>query len=233
MHKNSTILLIGSGRLAQHLKYWNNLIEKPNRLLFWDRTESSEKLAEHLKESGLIWLAISDRAIVPFYEAHLASTQIKVVHFSGALNDIRLWCVHPLMSFPLAMLSADTYKKIYFVVEGFYELSDAMPGFNNKFKVLTSENKAYYHALCVLAGNFPQLLWNEVALQLNQLNLPAEALDLYISQITENYILLKEQSLTGPIVRQDLQTIEKNLNSLANNSNLKNIYTTFTKEFIK
>ena len=231
MHKYSTILLIGSGRLALHLKHWNNLLEKPNHLLFWDRSQSSEKLAEYLKSAALVWLAISDKAIVPFFETLLAEAGVKVIHFSGALSDPRLCCAHPLMSFPLSLLPDDSYRQICFVVEAPSELSCAMPGFKNKFTVLSTENKSYYHALCVLAGNFPQLLWNEIAGKMQQLHLPPEGLDLYIKQITDNYINLKDLSLTGPIARRDFLTIDKNLDSLSESPKLKNIYSIFTKEF--
>ena len=235
MHINSTILLIGSGRLAQHLKYWNSLVEKPNRLLFWDRSQGFTLLNEHLSNSQLIWLAVSDSAIVPFFDTHLKNhleiLNKKVVHFSGALHSEHMACAHPLMSFPSALLPKETYSKVFFVIEGCETVADVLPGFRNQFAVLNPDNKTYYHALCVLAGNFPQLLWNEVAHKFKQLNLPPEALDLYVKQITDNYLLLKEKALTGPVIRKDYATIERNLAALNESPNLKNIYSTLVKEF--
>lgn len=229
------ILLIGSGRLAQHLRHWNNLLEVPNQLICWDRSQGTEILKTHLKKCTMVWLAISDSAIQSFYSEHLSSSKLKVIHFSGALSDERFLSAHPLMSFPHTLLPDDVYKKIHFVINGsenrYENLDEALPGFKNPFTVLNSENKAFYHALCVLAGNFPQLIWNEVALRMKELNLPVEASDLYIKQITENYLSLKEKSITGPLVRKDYLTIEKNIFSLNQAPTLKNIYTAFTKEF--
>ncbi len=231
MHINSTILLVGSGRLAQHLKHWNSLLEKPNHLLFWDRSQSFSVLTDYLDKSNLVWLAISDSAIEPFFEIHLKHLNKNVVHFSGALQSENIVCAHPLMSFPIALLPSETYSKIFFVTEGAKTLAEILPGFRNQFAMLNAEKKSYYHALCVLAGNFPQLLWNEVANKFQQLDLPAEALDLYIRQITDNYLLHKEKALTGPLIRKDNATIERNIASLSESPNLKNIYLTLAKEF--
>lgn len=231
MHINSTILLIGSGRLSQHLKYWNNLLETPNHLLFWDRSQSFSVLTDNLSKTNLVWLAISDSAIKPFFETHLKHLNKKVVHFSGALHTENIACAHPLMSFPIAILPKEIYSKIFFVIEGSKTLAEILPGFRNQFAVLNAEKKTYYHALCVLAGNFPQLLWNEVANHFQQLDLPPEALDLYVKQITDNYLLHKEKALTGPIIRKDYATIERNIASLNESPNLKNIYLTLAKEF--
>lgn len=233
MHINSTILLIGSGRLAQHLKYWNSLLAAPNQLLFWDRSQSLTELANQLKKTNLIWLALSDAAIEPFYETHLRQLNKKVVHFSGSLHSESILCAHPMMSFPVGMLPKEVYLRIFFVIEGANTLAEIMPNFGNQFAVLNADKKSYYHALCVLAGNFPQLLWNEVANNFQQLDLPREALDLYIKQITDNYLLHKENALTGPIIRKDHATIERNIASLSETPNLKNIYKTFSKEFIR
>lgn len=231
MHTNSTILLIGSGRLAQHLKYWNSLLKSPNQLLFWDRSQSSSTLSDNLKKSNLVWLAISDAAIETFFETHLRQLNKKVVHFSGAFHSENMACAHPLMSFPTGLLPKDIYIKLFFVIEGAGSLAEILPGFENQFSLLNSEKKSYYHALCVLAGNFPQLLWNEVANHFQRLDLPPEALDLYIKQITDNYLLYKEKALTGPIIRKDYGTIERNINSLSDSPNLKSIYQTLAKEF--
>lgn len=231
MHINSTILLIGSGRLAHHLKYWNSLLEKPNRLLFWDRSRDLSELKANLNASDSVWLAISDSAIEPFFETHLKQQNKNVVHFSGAMHSANIPCAHPLMSFPAALLPTETYSKIFFVIEGSKTLAEILPGFQNQFAVLNTERKSYYHALCVLAGNFPQLLWNEVASNFQQLDLPTEALDLYIRQITDNYLLHKEKAITGPLIRKDHATIERNIASLSKSPNLKNIYLTLAKEF--
>lgn len=227
----SAILLVGSGRMARHLSHWNSLISNPNTLLFWNRQQNTEQLQKALNECDHVWLAISDSSLVSFYETHLAATGLPVTHFSGALHDERMTCAHPLMSFPQALLPDTTYPQIHFVINGAHSLHDLLPNFSNSFSILDAEKKALYHALCVLAGNFPQLLWNEVSQQMDNLKLPPAALDLYIRQITENYLIGKESAITGPLVRKDFSTIEKNISSLKSHQKLNQIYTSFSKEF--
>lgn len=227
----SAILLIGSGRMARHLSHWNSLISNPNTLLFWNRQQNTAQLQSALNQCDQVWLAISDSSLVSFYETHLATTGLPVTHFSGAFHDERMTCAHPLMSFPQTLLPDTTYPKIHFVINGASSLHDLLPNFSNSFSILDAEKKALYHALCVLAGNFPQLLWNEVAQQMDILKLPPAALDLYIRQITENYLIGKESAITGPLVRKDFNTIEKNISSLKSHHKLNQIYTSFSKEF--
>lgn len=226
------VLLVGSGRLSQHLIYWNSLQQSPLQILNWNRrSQNFEDLQSLLQKADLVWLAISDSAVVSFFEEHLSSIKIPVVHFSGALHDSRMISAHPLMSFPVELMKADVYPKIHFALTGASSLHQALPGFQNSFSLLDETQKAFYHALCVITGNFPQLLWNATLHEFRQLNIPPEAVETYIQQITQNFIHLKEKSLTGPLVRKDQVTIEKNLKALEN-SKLKKIYESFKGVFL-
>ena len=68
MRTNSSILLIGSGRLALHLQYWFQQSNQSSLLTTWSRRDSFEKLQDLAAKADLIWLAISDSAIVDFYD---------------------------------------------------------------------------------------------------------------------------------------------------------------------
>ena len=230
MHKNSSVLLIGGGRLAKHLSHWNNLLDRPNDFLHWNRSQNPNLLTELFQKSQIVWLAITDSAISSFVDSHPELSKKTVVHFSGSYSDHRLLCAHPLMSFPQEYLSDEVYPLIHFATCGFSNLTEALPGFHNHSFVLTPEAKAYYHALCVIAGNFPQLLWSEVSKEFEKMAIPEKALDLYIEQIARNYVHLKARALTGPLVRKDYSTIEKNISSLEKSPHLKNLYCSFAKE---
>jgi len=228
MHK---VLLVGSGRLSQHLVYWNSLQKSSLQISNWNRkSHSIEDLKNKIQSVDLIWLAISDSALVPFFEEHLLQVKAKVVHFSGALHDARMISAHPLMSFPVELMSAEVYPKIHFALTGASNLQQVLPGLTNSFSLIDEKQKAFYHSLCVVAGNFPQFLWNESLNEFKKLDIPAHAVETYIQQITQNFIQLKEKSLTGPLVRKDQVTIEKNLKALEN-SKLKKIYESFKGVF--
>lgn len=229
----ATILLIGSGKLAKHLSHWFNLNSNHSaKFLNWDRHQDPHAIHRYAAEATHVWLAISDSAIVPFFEKYLAGHDARVIHFSGALHDPRLVSAHPLMSFTDDLYADDFYPHIQFALTGCDSLAEALPGFSNPWFPLKAEIKPLYHALCVTAGNFPQILWNEVYKIASAQNLPAEAFDLYIQQITQNFLNLKEAALTGPLVRKDVSTTEKNMTALAGTP-LQSIYQSFTKEFLK
>ena len=231
MHTNSTVLLIGSGRLAKHLLHWNQLVQRANQILVWNRQQSQDLLKTYIQQSSSIWLAISDSAIVDFYNQHLSSANKTVVHFSGALHDERLFSAHPLMTFSNELFDNSVYEKIHFCITGVNNLQAALPGFTNSYSEVRFDDKSLYHALCVLTGNFPQLLWNETLKEFRNLNIPDSAVEIYIQQVAANFIQLKEKALTGPLVRKDLKTIDSNLQSLGAKPVLKNIYTTFNENF--
>lgn len=231
MHTNSTVLLVGRGRLAKHLQHWNQLVQTPNQLLVWHREQSTDLLKNYIQQASYIWLAVSDSAIVDFYNQHLSQSNKTVVHFSGALNDERLLSAHPLMTFANELFDKSVYEKIHFCITGADSLQKALPNFTNNFSQVSAANKSLYHALCVLSGNFPQLLWSETLKEFRNLNIPDSAVETYLQQVVTNFIQQKEKALTGPLVRKDLKTIESNLNSLAKKPVLKNIYTHFNENF--
>lgn len=233
-------LLIGSGRLARHLQHWSQLnkssiqsislsgTQESINLVTWNRSEPIELLNKHIESAQIIWLAISDKAIVPFFEEHLKTTKATVVHFSGALYDARILGAHPLMSFPEGLLDNEVYGSVHFAVdESVKNLKDLLPGFDNQFFKIPADKKAIYHALCVSAGNFPQMLWSLTLKEFRNLHVPDQAVELYLQQITELFISYKEKSLTGPLVRGDVDTIDKNLAALSTCSSLSTIYKTF------
>lgn len=229
----ATILLIGSGKLSKHLNYWLHLNTKSSfNLLTWDRHQDPHAIHRYAAQATHIWLAISDSAIVPFYEKYLAGHDAKVIHFSGALHDPRMIAAHPLMSFSDILYADDFYPQIYFALTGCDSLSEILPGFTNPHFSLNAETKPLYHALCVAAGNFPQMLWNEVHNLAAEKKLPTAAFDLYIDKITQNFLTLKDKSFTGPIARKDAVTIDQNILALAG-TRLQSIYKSFRQEFLK
>ena len=227
MHTKSSLLLIGSGRLAFHLRHWLKLNNPTLDLQIWSRQDSLDTLQLRLNKAQKVLLAIKDDSLVSFYETHLEKNQIPTVHFSGALYDSRLIGAHPLMSFTPELLPESVYHKIHFALDTQNQLEDILPCFKNPYTFIKPEQKPLYHALSVLTGNFPQLIWNETFAEFHKLNIPNSALELYLQQIASNFINSKTEALTGPIVRKDLNTIQKNMSAIQNQSKLHSIYQIF------
>ena len=229
-----TILIVGSGRLATHLNHWVTLqdFHTKFKILIWDRSQDPHLIRTFIQQADYVWLAISDSAIVSFYEKYLMGFEhCQVVHFSGALHDPRMISAHPLMTFGHQLYSDEKYHQIQFAVTGCEKLSAAMPGFENQYFILTAEQKPLYHALCVVSGNLPQILWIAVSKACQENKIPFSAFEIFLRQSLENFLVDGEKSLTGPFARQDLITIEKNKAALP--EPLKNIYSQFQKEFLK
>lgn len=234
---SNSILLIGSGRLSHHLKHWNLLLTKPNQIFYWNRKQNLTELNDLLKKVDIVWLAISDSSLVSFYDKFLSDYSGITVHFSGAVTHAKMISAHPLMSFPKTLFSEMVYSNIHFVIDRPTTLENIFPGCKNSYSHIKPEQKAYYHSLCVLTGNFPQLLWKEALPALRDLQIPDSAFANYIHQVSDNFIQQKEHSVTGPFIRKDFQTIENNLAALTEQNTessvkLKNIYSAFMKEFI-
>ena len=235
----SNVLLIGSGRLATHLKHWFNLLSPENtKLTSWSKDMTQSELRQSVHSATHIWLAISDDQISPFYEQKLKehlSSQQTVVHFSGSVFHEKIFSAHPLMTFSTELYNIETYKKIQFALfNQKTNLGDLMPGFTNPCFQILPQHKELYHALCVVAGNLPQMLWSQTFSVAENINVPASALHSYIQTVTNNFIRLGSSAVTGPLVRKDLKTITANLGSLEKKSlDLHSIYKSFIPDDLK
>jgi len=218
-------LIIGSGRLARHLQFYFEQLHIS--FSAWDRHQDPHLLKTRVTQATHVLLAISDRAIRSFFETHLQGFDLRVVHFSGAFHDDRLISAHPMMSFSDHLFSLETYKKIHFSICGVSHINDALPGLENPYSLILPSQKALYHALCVVSGNFSTLLWQKTWLEFQKLGLPFSAFETYIQQTLQNFIAHPDHSLTGPLVRGDFETMKENHHALP--AELKESYLHFAK----
>lgn len=234
LNRKTHICLVGNGRLATQLEKILKENSFPYSHIFRSQN-STDDIQKHISQSTHIWLAITDGAIENFYQQYSGSgTTATWVHFSGAHNSNTIYSAHPLMTFSKTPMAPDDFDKIHFVLtpptdnENQFTFDNVLPGFKNSHSFLSADKKALYHALCVVAGNFPMILWSEVQAQFQNLQLPTAALNTYLDQVTTNFKRDGASALTGPIVRGDIKTIHDNLNALSGNS-LKSIYEAFLK----
>lgn len=229
----SKYLIIGSGRMARHLLQYFSLILKDTHdakfiIDHWIRTQGPELLQEKIKNCTHILVAISDSSLSEFIQNNLISTGKIIIHFSGALNIDGTISTHPLMSFSHDLYSFEVYKQIHFAVTGTSTLQNIFPMFENEFTEVLPKDKALYHAYCVMSGNLPVILWSQILKELEKLQFPPHILDLYLNQVLQNFIHLRDKALTGPIARKDQVTIQKNIEALPQ-PEFKKIYQLFTE----
>jgi hypothetical protein len=225
-------LLIGNGRVARHMAQYFHLLKFP--FMTWQRNQSQTDLHELLQQATHVLLLINDNAIQDFADKNLQTHNGVHIHFSGSLVSANVYGAHPLQTFNNAYYTLEEYQSIPFILDdNAPELADLLPGLNNSYARLNPENKTRYHALCVLSGNFSCLLWQKLFNDLEgKLNIPKQMAFEYLRQQTQNLITDSANALTGPLVRNDRETIDKHLAVLSNDE-FKEIYESFVNCYDK
>ncbi|HYF98029.1 MAG TPA: DUF2520 domain-containing protein [Coxiellaceae bacterium] len=222
-------LLIGNGRVARHFQHYFFLLNIP--FLSWHRGEELSQLQMHLKSATHILLLISDKAIDAFIEQYLKNRAAFKIHFSGSLNSHYAYGLHPLMSFNQDLYELEDYQHIPFVIDqDAPEFAKLLPGLPNQHARLDKVLKAKYHASCVLANNFSCLLWQKFMRTLQEFNLSPDFAKTFLRQSTKNLLENPATALTGPLVRNDFNTINANLNALEGDP-FKEVYRSFVEAY--
>lgn len=215
-----TYLLVGGGRLARHLQFYLRSLDL--KLQTWTRREPVSEFKLKLGTASHVLLAIPDREIENFVNSNLGGFKGAIVHFSGSLVTPLAKSAHPLMTFAESLYPLEKYSSIPFIVEAGSKLSDLLPLLPNRSFKIDPAKKALYHAYCVMSGNFTTLLWEKFFVDLKtELGIPSSAASAYLKQIAQNLVDVAEgrtpSVLTGPLVRGDLATVNKNISALDKN----------------
>jgi len=230
--------IVGGGRLARHFSEYFHLLEIPHSCWTRDRSSSfnsielpdaEQRLRKSIDIADRVLLLVSDSAIAPLLKQYPFLHEKQLIHCSGALSFPGVTGVHPLMTFTDDLYDLDTYRSVPFMCEAGQCFSNIFPGLSNPNFVISIEDKARYHAMCVMAGNFSQILWKGVADRFEQqFELPASSLHPYLRQVAENFIQAPGSALTGPLARDDQATVARNIDSLAGDP-LQDLYLAYVR----
>lgn len=206
--------IIGNGRMASHMAHYLTMCQIP--FSQWHRT-SHTSLQNRLIQSTHVLILISDQAIDSFIKQHPCLHDKILVHFSGALLSDAAYTAHPLCTFGPTVYSLAEYKNIAFIIEqqgpSFQQL---LPSLSNPHHCIPKEKKHLYHGLCVMANNFSTLLWQKLFKEFEQqLNIPAQAAIPFLQATVKNLTTDYNNALTGPLTRNDLRTLQNNIQALA------------------
>jgi hypothetical protein len=231
---------VGDGRLSRHWRHYFTSLGIPWKL--WSRKLSRPNgkpgvtAAQALAGCPTILLAVSDDAIAPVM-ARLKAEGFegrRFIHFCGGRSFEGAFGAHPLMSFATTLYEPAFYRDIPVFVdhdathpEPVAEFRSIFPRLPNPCFPLKTEDKAYYHALCALAGGFTAVLWRDFfGAMATRFGAPREALAAYPRRIVENVIASRDGALTGPVARGDTVTIDSHLAALEG-SVLAGVYRAF------
>ncbi len=205
-------LIIGDGRLSKHLQYYfsNLKIE----FCVWSRKGNSKiDLDKMARDAKQIWIAVSDRAIEDFV-SQLSPYNKPLIHSSGSLIFKNSYDAHLMASFGFNLFESSMYSEIPLVTSSEHLYKHELKELPNPRYLISPEQKALYHSLCVLAGPGSVTLWQKLMGTFDNWGIPPKQTIFYLKSITHNLEYDYKTALTGPWVRQDKKTIDTNLDSL-------------------
>ncbi|HRE32648.1 MAG TPA: DUF2520 domain-containing protein [Candidatus Berkiella sp.] len=140
------------------------------------------------------------------------------VHFSGQKTISKVFGCHPLMTFTHQLYDLPTYQSVPFILtDNAISFSDLLPKLPNQSQLISADLKTFYHALCVISGNFTCLVWQKFFHELTEtFQIPHTIAVPYFKQIMQNILTDPTNCLTGPLVRGDKPTIGAHLKALQN-----------------
>jgi predicted short-subunit dehydrogenase-like oxidoreductase (DUF2520 family) len=217
---------VGDGRFSRHWRHYFTSLGLPWTL--WSRRLARANggagvtAAAALADCPVILLAVSDDAIAPVMATLRAEglDDRSFVHFCGGRSFEGAWGAHPLMSFAATLYEPAFYRDIPVFVDAdrpdpAAHFKALFPGLPNPCFALKTEDKAYYHALCALAGGMTAVLWREFFAAMEaRFGAPRAALASYPHRIVENVLASSDGALTGPVARGDKDTIQSHLDVL-------------------
>ncbi len=221
--------IVGDGRVARHFKHYLGFLGLPFRT--WSRRTGGSPV-EALAPCETILLLIRDDAIVPFAQGWPDPARKRFVHFSGSLVTPLAEGAHPLTTFGPDLYDLPTYRSIPFVLEaGKTPFAELLPGLPNPSFTVPAADRPYYHALCVMAGNFSTILWRKLFDELRERwGIPPSAALPYLRQVAANLAADPGRALTGPLVRKDRDVVAANLKALEGDP-FHDIYAAFMRAY--
>jgi predicted short-subunit dehydrogenase-like oxidoreductase (DUF2520 family) len=199
----------------------------------------------------LIFICVPDREIENICK-ELSSSSLNfddkyVFHCSGLLSSEVLYPLkkrgahvasfHPIQSFAKKKPSENKFKDIYFGLEGDKEAISLaikiVKDLGGKYIILSKENKTLYHTACTVASNFLVLLLDMALEFLKKINLPKElSLNLILPLVKGTLDNIEksgvEESLTGPLIRGDVESVKAHLNAIKGTPDEYEIYKQFS-----
>lgn len=228
--------------------YYSRTLEHSKEAARFVDTEYYIKLEELVLKCDTLFLTVSDDAIEEIYEK-LITLDIKgkiICHTSGAkssnifknISDYGAYgySCHPIYAINDCFETYKTFKDATITIEGNYEhiddVRDLFQNIGNTVKVIKASDKPKYHLQAVMSSNLVIGLINMVNKNLNDLNMDIkDFIPLIKNNIDniDNYGL--KYALTGPILRNDIDTIKTHLNVLSKEEEM--IYKILSLELVK
>ncbi len=234
---------IGAGNVAFSLSKWFNdkyhnvvgiyskTLEHGKECALFSISEYYSSLNELVLACDTLFLSVNDDSIKDVVEK-LIELKIKDkilihnsgIHSSDIFNELNknnyCYSIHPIYAFNDKYNSYKGLNDIYFTLEGNDKYKDELIKlFNNKVIVINKEDKEKYHLACSILSNMVCGLVNLSEDLFKSIGIDNK--DIYMPLFLNNMNNIKDYgsvgALTGPIIRNDVKTVNKHINNLSGN----------------
>ncbi len=204
-----------------------------------------------IKNSNVLLFATPDDEIINAYnkaEKYITETKY-LFHFSGVLpaeifppkKKIYRASVHPFASFPKVVIPPRRNRYILFIQGDKKSIKVAhtvFPKQNFTIRKIDKRQKTLYHLLGVFSSNFVVSLSEVIHIIIKKLGWKKTEFEkVVVPMMFDSLNNVKQygvkRGLSGPIIRGDVKTIEKHLETLKKNPELLHIYRALSYLLIK
>ncbi len=219
--------------------FYSRTIEHAKEAAQFCNTNYFKDLDSLIEVSDTLFITTSDGAIKNVWDC-IAAKNVKgkvICHFSGSLSSdifsnkesagVVACSVHPIYAFSNKFTAYQNLTEALFTVEGdsealsrMQELFAILP---NRVVLIPTETKGKYHAAASVASNqLTGLLWMAIEL-LKETGITEKTAYEMLEPLVKNSVNSIfsngcKEALTGPIERNDLETVKKHLVALENNA---------------
>tara|TARA_B100001094_G_scaffold153096_1_gene148142 strand:+ start:1448 stop:2221 length:774 start_codon:yes stop_codon:yes gene_type:complete len=208
-----------------------------------DKHLFSDKISDISKNSDLYLIAVSDDSYIDLLK-NISLKNKFIVHTSGSLDSEKLdsfskrWgCLYPIQT--IKKNQQIEWDNIPFYIEASNNndlelLTDFCHANNLHYSVQNSNQRNKTHIAAVAANNFIYYLLSTIKEYCDKNKINFKNLKPLLDQSLNNVLNFPAHQLqTGPAIRKDLKLIEKHLESLKSEKDLKEIYQLFSEKIIK
>lgn len=232
--------------------YYSKTRHSANEAAIFTDTRQFNKLEELINNSDTIFITTPDGEIEGVWD-EIKKLPIKdkiICHCSGSISSTIFsninnhgaygYSIHPMFAISDKYNSYKNLSQAFITIEGNEKYSEYFKGLflslGNNVGIISNENKTLYHAACVTVSNLVLGLINNGVTYLNDCGFSDDmAIDALYPLIEFNLRNIKERgiinSLTGPVERGDLKTIENHINVLGEED--KQLYKLLSKNILE
>lgn len=231
--------------------YYSRSLESAKEAAEFTNSKYFSNIKDLIKECDTIFITTVDDAIKGIWSniQELSISNKIICHCSGSLSSKVFsnidsynsygYSIHPMFAFSDKYNSHKNIHEAFFTIEGSKEklnvIVNLLETLGNEYKIISSENKAKYHAASVFVSNHVLALMKEGIELLGDCGFQeSEAIKALYPLFINNAKNIKRglnNSLSGPLERGDESTLRKHLDCL--NYEEQKLYKLLSKKLLE